>query len=236
MASPSLLLCGKSLSDKMIIPRLTNQAVVEKSLVHIRQTANSTHHNYLLVVGHLEEFSKNNNSEDIQLKLECFRTPFLVNKSIWETGMRHKSYAGLDSALASANKTDNPSRTLVIGKVEVNSDGEIRLLNLAFQVLSKEWIPVESGYELSTVNQLVNEHRWFSKPMSPQNGMKYIPDIIFHDTWITIYGEIYGRKDVKYRNAFETKKQWFAKHYPGQSWNWDATADHKMPPFPPKAE
>ncbi|WP_064308228.1 DUF1173 family protein [Pseudomonas oryzihabitans] len=191
------------------------------------------HHRRLIAIGKLESYD----SAKQQLKLQCpFGMPFFkVTPDIWERtiksyrkaiGAHEKGYS-----VVAILQTDKP----VVGKKCTTAN----VLNVALMIVSDEWIPVESGYELFIERMLRAQKRSFIKPM--RFDCKVNP--VFPDFWLTdsvsgghIPMEVYGLDDPKYLARKAAKAVIYnTKYTPAGWWHWNAYLDKKcaaIPPFP----
>lgn len=116
---------------------------------------------------------------------------------------------------------------------------EAQALNIALMVVSDEWVPVDSSYEITIEAKLREEERRFYKPLR----FDAETDAVFPDFWLLDLPsnrefpmEVYGRTDEKYLARKAVKTHHYAKEYgPNGWWQWDAASDPQgqaIPPFP----
>ncbi|KPF82187.1 hypothetical protein IP70_22170 [alpha proteobacterium AAP38] len=107
----------------------------------------------------------------------------------------------------------------------------------AVMAISEQWIPVESSYELTMAQFLVEQQRSFVKPLR----YDATEDVLFPDFLLTDCGppllpvEVWGRDDADYEARRLVKIEQYKELYPDAPlYEWDATRDDKPPALPPK--
>lgn len=235
--SEEIQVAGMPLADRLILPRFTNQQEVAETLAKFWQKPDSLVHRYLLAIGEVRQIDTACMGPDAQIFLHYWREPFRVKQSVLDAAIRQKTYSSVRRALREIDQPDPASRVLLIGRVEVPPNGEPRFLNIAFMVVSKNLIPVQSSYELEFVNRAVAEGRWFQKPMAVVEGFPYIPDALLTDTATPCPCEILGvRNDPDYDAHVEQKLREYPRYFAHPAWIWDARNGSRMPPLPPRAK
>ncbi len=107
----------------------------------------------------------------------------------------------------------------------------------AFMAITDSWIPVESSYELTFAQFLVEQQRSFVKPLR----YDATSDVLFPDFLLTDCGppltpvEVWGRDDANYEARRLVKIEQYKEVYPDAPlYEWDATKDETPPALPPK--
>jgi hypothetical protein len=102
--------------------------------------------------------------------------------------------------------------------------------DIAFMRVSKQFIPVDSSYELMVVNSLVEKKRRFSKPICLE-GAVYMPDFILSDCKKNVFMEVFGvENNPEYQVQKEKKLIYFFENGI-LCWQW-TPKDEDVPPFP----
>lgn len=144
---------------------------------------------------------------------------FYMVISGWRTGLQVVAIA----------QTDTPS-----------SQSVAHVLDIALMLVSKEWVPVESGYEAKIEAKLRDESRKFLKPLRFDST----EELVFPDFWLTDLGtqqefpmEVFGRSNPEYLARKQVKTDHYTNEYgPSGWWWWNAVADpdgQNIPAFPP---
>ena len=106
--------------------------------------------------------------------------------------------------------------------------GEIALMRT-----NKQFIPVDSSYELQVADKLIDEHRAFTKPLKLGDD-PYLPDFVLNDCrgkWVL---EVFGvTGDEKYHTRKLEKIQYYLDKQI-LCWQWLPEADSRIPPLPSK--
>ena len=108
----------------------------------------------------------------------------------------------------------------------------MRATNLAAVALSKEFIPVESSWELEYADHLVAAGRTFEKPLRFDAADEMFPDFVLRDTDRETRIEVLGFNEASYRARIEEKRQLCARagvHFRV----WDAVNRGGFPSLPP---
>ncbi|MEJ0062659.1 MAG: DUF1173 family protein [Alphaproteobacteria bacterium] len=96
---------------------------------------------------------------------------------------------------------------------------------------SKEYIPVESSYELEVTRRLIEQERKFKKPVRmDENDQR--PDFILLDTDPNWFMEVFG---IDNDEAYTARKHEKLAAYQQQGipcWSWEATSSKTIPAFP----
>jgi len=119
-----------------------------------------------------------------------------------------------------------------------SSAGNMRaqVVDIALMQITRDCIPVDSGYEVLIAEKLVAEKRRFEKPLRFDAG----EDAVFPDFWLRdlpepIPLEVWGMSGTDYLSRKKEK----AAHYDetfgaGGWWSWNAAIGDPVPELPPK--
>ncbi|OAI20648.1 hypothetical protein A1507_22735 [Methylomonas koyamae] len=99
---------------------------------------------------------------------------------------------------------------------------------------NRQFIPVDSSYELQVADKLIAERREFSKSLKLDDELRYLPDFLLHDCQVPWVLEVFGiTNDDKYQVHKLEKLQYYREHgIP--CWQWAPVVDKVMPDFPVK--
>jgi hypothetical protein len=104
---------------------------------------------------------------------------------------------------------------------------------IAFMRTNKQFIPVDSSYELQVADKLIAEHRAFSKPLRLDEE-KYLPDFLLHDCqnhWVLEVFGVCGDPGYQVRKA---QKIAYYRDNHVLCWHWTPETDRIIPDFPLK--
>ncbi|CAB3840855.1 DUF1173 domain-containing protein [Achromobacter mucicolens] len=117
-----------------------------------------------------------------------------------------------------------------------SSGGSMRaqVVDVSLMQITRDWIPVDSGYEALIAEKLVAEKRRFEKPLRFDAG----EDAVFPDFWLRDLAvpaplEVWGLSTSDY----QTRKKDKAAHYDetygaGGWWSWNAAIGDPVPDLP----
>lgn len=119
-----------------------------------------------------------------------------------------------------------------------SSGGSMRaqVVDIALMQVTREWIPVDSGYEALVADQLVAAKRRFEKPLRFDAG----EDVTFPDFWlkdmdtdIAMPMEIWGMTSTDYQARKAEKAAYYDEKYGKDGWwSWNAADGEPVPDFP----
>lgn len=129
---------------------------------------------------------------------------------------------------------------VVIAQVELKRGAKgvyASAVDLALMSITAEFIPVESSYERTVADKLVQQGRSFLKPMRYDAGADLVlPDFILTDTRKEVPMEVFDRDDAEYLKRKEQKSAHYDARYERDGWwSWNACtsgAAAMMPEFP----
>lgn len=107
------------------------------------------------------------------------------------------------------------------------------VIDMALMWMTKDWIPVDSGFESLIAEKLVAENRKFEKPLRFDSEDAVFPDFWLKDRGAPVPMEVWGMATP----AYQARKQEKIAHYdqtygPGNWWSWNGAAGDPVPEFP----
>lgn len=107
------------------------------------------------------------------------------------------------------------------------------VIDMALMGMTKDWIPVDSGFESLVAEKLVAENRKFEKPLRFDSDEAVFPDFWLKDRGAPVPMEVWGMAT----EAYQTRKKEKIAHYdqtygPGNWWSWNGAAGDQIPDFP----
>ena len=107
------------------------------------------------------------------------------------------------------------------------------VINLATMWVTKDWIPVDSGFEALVAEKLVTEQRRFEKPLRFDSQDAVFPDFWLKDRGAPIPMEVWGLTSPEYQARKAEKIAHYDSLYgPGNWWSWNGAAGDETPEFP----
>ncbi|WP_031431519.1 DUF1173 family protein [Methylomicrobium agile] len=123
-----------------------------------------------------------------------------------------------------------PARHIIVICTVFRKGDYYTIGDIALMRTSKQFIPVDSSYELLVADKLVAENRAFTKPLKLDEE-PYLPDFVLNDCrqkWVL---EVFGLNDAEYlrrkaeKLAYYRKRQIFC-------WHWSPISNSVMAEFP----
>lgn len=196
----------------------------------------------IVVIGKLSALVEGSDKKEPQIRLAGSRD---IHPSLWFniTGHRlahlKKSFpfecAHLEPAADREHAIDVIA--ILVAKLSV-SGGTARLYtdDIALMAVDQRMIPVASSYEARLAAHLAQQDREFLRPLRfDLREDEVLPDFELHDAHRLPYAlEVYGRTDEAYAQRRREKDDYYAKHYPGRYWYWDAATEKSIPEIPAK--
>lgn len=122
---------------------------------------------------------------------------------------------------------------MVIAQVELEEGNRLVLVDGALMLVSKQYIPADSSYEVAAANALVKEGRTFRKPLQVEPGEELLPDFLLTDTSPRTVMEVFGMDTPEYLDRKAQKLRMYQER--GERlWAWEAVGREQMPAFPPQ--
>ncbi len=129
---------------------------------------------------------------------------------------------------------DKSQRTVVIATV-LREKETFKVGTVSMMTVSPEFIPADSSYELQVIAKLVEEKRFFSKPLRVEE-VGVMPDFRLLDSQPCVVMEVFGMmNDPEYRQHAEDKARTYAK-WGVPLWQWDPLRQPDVPDFPPRRD
>lgn len=156
--------------------------------------------------------------------------PHLVmSDPLWETAQRRfateLSAWGTGQMIVAIAQTDPPKRGIGAPRAEV--------VDAAFMWVTKDWMPVQSGFEAMVAEKLVEEGRRFEKPLRFDSHDEVFPDFLLKDTPERMPLEVWGMATPEYQTRKSEKIAHYDEKYgPSGWWSWNAAAGDPIPVLP----
>lgn len=181
-----------------------------------------------LVLGEVREHSRT--EYGFRFLLRHQREPLYLSEEL--QAQLAKRFARAVALSRAGGAEDHASRAVLLGQVEATPRGNLRLVDAALMVVSREYIPCDSQYEVDVANALVKAGRSFSKPLRLDVDDSVLPDFVLHDCEPAIVMEIFGMNSTNYLSR-KAQKIALYESQGRRLWKWDPHLKMAMPPFPP---
>lgn len=122
---------------------------------------------------------------------------------------------------------------MVIAQVELEAGNRLTLIDGALMLVSKQYLPADSSYEVAAANALVKEERTFRKPLQVEPDEALLPDFLLTDTSPRTIMEVFGMDTQEYLNR-KAQKLRIYQEQGERVWTWEAARREQMPAFPPQ--
>ena len=230
---------GRFASTVWVVPTLTNQAAVQRS---IEQPTYVDSRQYRIVMAPLTHVSPSQPGS-IDLSLDYFSYKLRANEDMWRAALKHADFSDGNAALKRALAESPTVRVMVLARIQTGVPPlrdarwpSLRVLNLELVVLSRDWILCDSLLEVDVINAAVGERRDFDKPLTLIEGLGHIPDLVFQDTQTPCAYEILGRSEPEYLETARNRINSMNEHYGVKTVVYRAYKGKARPPFPPRRE
>lgn len=109
-----------------------------------------------------------------------------------------------------------------------------RVVEISLMQITRDWIPVDSGFEALIAEKLVAEKRRFEKPLRFDAGEDAVfPDFWLRDVSIPIPLEVWGMSSTDYQARMREKTAHYDEAYgTGTWWAWNAAIGDPVPDLP----
>lgn len=127
---------------------------------------------------------------------------------------------------------DSPTRVFGLLHVESSPKGSLRLIDAALMVTSRDYVPVDTNYEVQLVRELIRHDRSFVKPLHFGSARaEHLPDLVLLDTKPATCVEIFGANTTGYLQLKDEKIRGHRAR--GDAvWTWQACAGEPLPDLP----
>ncbi|SHI12543.1 DUF1173 family protein [Pollutimonas bauzanensis] len=113
---------------------------------------------------------------------------------------------------------------------------QAHVIDLALMWMTKDWIPVDSGFEALLAERLVQENRRFEKPLRFDSHEHVFPDFWLKDTGAPVPMEVWGMATPDYQARKQEKIAHYDSSYgPGNWWSWNGAAGDELPELPSRS-
>ncbi|AEC18757.1 hypothetical protein PT7_0217 [Pusillimonas sp. T7-7] len=110
---------------------------------------------------------------------------------------------------------------------------QAEVIDLALMWKTKDWIPVESGFEVMVAEKLVAENRRFEKPLRFDSKDAVFPDFVLKDRGAAVPMEVWGMATPEYQARKREKTAHYDNVYgPSNWWSWNGAAGDPLPDLP----
>ena len=153
----------------------------------------------------------------------------LINQILWMTPeLTQRMQRQFQKELNGLNNANQ--HTMIICTVfktkKTYSVGDVGIMRM-----SRQFIPVDSGYELQVIEKLGAEKRQFRKPLR-LNGAGVLPDFVLTDTDTPVCMEVFGiENDPEYTARKQEKIRAYRKDNQ-PFWAWEPAREKNIPDFP----
>lgn len=148
---------------------------------------------------------------------------------LWDQAMIDSTRRRFAIATSLTRRADARVIAIVTGAVDPTGKTVVDAHVCSLLALSREFIPVESGFELDVARTLAAQKRRFSKPRSPKDGVH--PDFLLEDCGPEpVVLEVYGLDTPQYLQNKDRKREIY-QDCGVVCWEWNAVAG-PMPALP----
>ncbi len=110
---------------------------------------------------------------------------------------------------------------------------QAQVIDLALMWMTKDWIPVESGFEVIVAENLVANDRRFEKPLRFDSNDAVFPDFWLKDRGAPLPMEVWGMTTLDYQSRKREKIAHYEEAYgPRNWWSWNGAAGDPVPDLP----
>lgn len=179
-----------------------------------------------LVLGQIKAVDQKRGEDVIRLS----QSQMCISVSAEQGALLAKRYPRENAALKAGA---GDSWCMVIAQVELGERNRLVLIDGALMLVSKQYLPADSSYEVAAANALVKGGRTFRKPLQVEPDEELLPDFLLTDTSPRTVMEVFGMKTPEYLERKAKKLRIYEKR--GECvWTWEAASQEPMPAFPPQ--
>lgn len=150
---------------------------------------------------------------------------------LWDQAMIDSTRRRFPIATSLTRRADARVIAIVTGEVDPTGKTLVDVHVCSLVALTREFIPVESVFELDVARALATQQRRFSKPHSPRNGVH--PDFLLEDCGPdAVVLEVYGLDTPDYLQSKDRKRALYQDRGI-VCWEWNALGG-PMPALPPR--
>lgn len=154
----------------------------------------------------------------------------MLDDGIWAS-MERRFLRELD-----AWRAGNPVVAVAQTDPPKSSAGSMRaqVVDISLMQITRDWIPVDSGYEALIAEKLVAEKRRFEKPLRFDAGEDAVfPDFWLRDRPVPLPLEVWGLSTPDYQARKKEKAAHYDETYgAGGWWSWNAAVGDLVPELP----
>lgn len=155
--------------------------------------------------------------------------PYLtMSDELWDTTRRRYAreigaWAGKDPVIAII-QTSPPKASSAL---------QAEVMDLGLMWMTRDWIPVDSGFEVIVADELVAQGRRFEKPLRFDSQDAVFPDFWLKDRGAPLPMEVWGMSTPEYQTRKRNKVAHYNSTYgPGNWWSWNGVSGDPLPELP----
>ncbi|MFF3786361.1 DUF1173 family protein [Streptomyces sp. NPDC001933] len=149
-----------------------------------------------LVLGEVKEIAPSTYGHRIALRH--------LSKGLFTSGKQLERWKRSYVAAFSSAAGDTARRIALLVVEQRRPSGALRVVDAAFMLTNRNYIPVDSSYELRMADALTDAGRKLIKPLRWDRSDDVFPDFVLTDTEPPCYVEVYG---VRGRASYEIRKR-----------------------------
>lgn len=223
-----VVVSGQRLRDILFIPEyVSNWSESERVNLNRLRAITTTPGQFALVISTLERLVVSSKSSAKALSLSR------VKPNLW---MEPDLVQDVEQSFARqlAGVGDKSQKVVVIATVRRENEN-YKVGAVSMMTVSPEFIPADSSHELRVIARLVEEKRFFIKPLRLEEK-DLLPDFRLLDSQPCAVMEVFGMmNDPVYRQHAADKVRAYAK-WGVPLWQWDPSQQTDMPDFPPRRD
>lgn len=116
---------------------------------------------------------------------------------------------------------------------KASSTLQAEVMDLGLMWMTRDWIPVDSGFEVIVADELVSQRRRFEKPLRFDSQDAVFPDFWLKDRGAPLPMEVWGMASSEYQDRKREKIAHYDTNYGvGNWWSWNGAAGDPMTELP----
>ncbi|WKJ88546.1 DUF1173 family protein [Methylomonas montana] len=127
-----------------------------------------------------------------------------------------------------------PDRRILAIAVVFRNKASFVVSDIGLIRTNRQFIPVDSSYELQVADKLIAERHAFSKPLKLDEELRYLPDFLLHDCQVPWALEVFGMTNDDQYQAHKLEKLQYYRDHGIPCWHWEPAVDKVMLGFPVK--